>query len=61
MRSTKSEALDVLRKKYVTTAYTKGLDSKTVLKRYAKARGFRLLLLCFMALIINLINSLLIL
>ena len=34
IRLTKSEALDVLREKYVTTAYAKGLDTKTVLIRH---------------------------
>lgn len=34
IRLTKSEALDVLREKYVTTAYAKGLDNKTVLTRH---------------------------
>lgn len=34
IRLTKSEALDVLREKYVTTAYAKGLDNKTVLIRH---------------------------
>ncbi len=34
IRLTKSEALDVLREKFVTTAYAKGLDNNTVLKRH---------------------------
>jgi peptide/nickel transport system permease protein len=34
IRLTKSEALDVLREKYVITAYAKGLDNKTVLTRH---------------------------
>lgn len=34
IRLTKSEALDVIREKFVTTAYAKGLDNKTVLKRH---------------------------
>lgn len=34
IRLTKSEALDVLREKYVTTAYAKGLDNKTVLIKH---------------------------
>jgi len=34
IRLTKSEALDVLREKYVITAYAKGLDNKTVLSRH---------------------------
>ncbi|MEW9121570.1 MAG: ABC transporter permease [Thermotaleaceae bacterium] len=34
IRLTKSEALEVLREKYVTTAYAKGLDNKTVLIRH---------------------------
>lgn len=34
IRLTKSEALDVLREKYVTTAYAKGLDNRTVLTKH---------------------------
>lgn len=34
IRLTKSEALEVLREKYVTTAYAKGLDRKTVLTKH---------------------------
>ena len=34
IRLTKSEALDVLREKFVTTAYAKGLDNKTVLTKH---------------------------
>lgn len=34
IRLTKSEALEVLREKYVTTAYAKGLDQKTVLTKH---------------------------
>lgn len=34
IRLTKSEALDVLREKYITTAYAKGLDNKTVLTKH---------------------------
>jgi len=34
IRLTKSEAMDVLREKFVTTAYAKGLDNKTVLIRH---------------------------
>ncbi len=34
IRLTKSEALDVLCEKFVTTAYAKGLDNNTVLKRH---------------------------
>jgi peptide/nickel transport system permease protein len=34
IRLTKSEAMDVIREKFVTTAYAKGLDTNTVLKRH---------------------------
>lgn len=34
IRLTKSEALDVLKEKYVTTAYAKGLNNKTVLTKH---------------------------
>ena len=34
IRLTKSEALDVLKEKYITTAYAKGLNNKTVLTKH---------------------------